>query len=413
MLCASTVTAAAAAALTRAGRGRLRAAAARGTGTSTGTPPADLVVDDAAAPPMAAPPTAPAAAPPAAPTAAAPTAEAVPTDDTGLPAEDAAAAPPVAPAAAAPTAEAVPVEDTAAAPPVAPAAASPAAEAVPVEDAAAAPAAAPPVATWGGETAALQDKWLTLYELGRMPCPVLHVLSGWTSSSTIAWAEPVHISRSARVSHFTQGYEVPRGGTGVPMESVNSMMVGFDESALPCHEVRGIAACLKLKQPVYAAVVALSIQETTPPRPFMPVGILVTPENLPRDYSVSSPGLLSGRDFRDITSPVAYACIPRPWSSVLAAVKWANREFNVAITPRVFCNIATVLWNEDPVTHRLCTEWDIPREVTCIPHHVLCALAEQHLVPWSLVYRIESDQCAAIGAVSAYSTIAVPWTEPM
>ena len=71
-------------------------------------------------------------------------------------------------------------------------------------------------------------------------------------------------------------------------------------------------------------------------------------QQLPRDWSIKDgvmapPGLLSGRDFRGITSPLAYAAIPRPWLSISAAVKWANREFNVAITPWVFCQLATVL----------------------------------------------------------------------
>ena len=265
----------------------------------------------------------------------------------------------------------------------------------------------------------LRTKWLTWQQTGRVPCPVLYVLSGWTSSSTIAWAEPIHISWSARVSDMTQGHTVPRGGIGIPMETIPSMMVGYDTTCLPAREVHGIAACLRLKFPVYIAATVFSIQESDS-RAFMPLGVLVSPskENLPRDWShdgnvVAPPGLLSGRDFRGITSPLAYAAIPCPWRSVIAAIKWANAEFKVAITPWVFCQLATVLWMENPVTKVRMTDSDIPWEVLYIPLPVLEALAEADWVPWHWVERFEIEQCRASYTVPMSTPIPLPDAAPV
>ena len=198
------------------------------------------------------------------------------------------------------------------------------------------------------------------------------------------------------------------------MQSVSSMMVGFDTTILPAY---GITSCLRFKQPVYAAVVAVSIQES-PSRPFMPVGVLVTRENLPRDYSFPAgrgvpdpPGLISGRDFTAITSPVAYSCIPSPWSSVLQAVKWANREFAVPVTPWAFCALSVLLWKEDPVTHKPLTAEGgaIPWEVCSIPWNLLLALAKKGWIGWAMARRIEREYCLTTGAVSMNSPIALPW----
>ena len=219
----------------------------------------------------------------------------------------------------------------------------------------------------------------------------------------------MHISATARVSNYTQGYTVPRGGVGVAMETVPSMMIGYDTTVLLSREVRGIAACLRLKQPVYVAAVVMAIQESDT-RAFMPLGVLVTRENLPDQWTtsdgvISPPGLLSGRDFRGITSPLAYAAIPSPWSSVIAAVKWANVEFNVAITPWVFCQLATVMWQEDPVTKAPLELWNLPWEVLEIPFPVLEALAVKEWVPWHVVNRIEAEACWQSGMVSMYAPI--------
>ena len=261
-----------------------------------------------------------------------------------------------------------------------------------------------------GETAAVQEMWRLWMQTGRIPCPVLYVMSGWTSSSTIGWCEPVHISSTAAVSFLTQGYSVPRGGIGVPMDTVASMMVGFDTSVVPARVVRGMAAALKLKRPVFVSCVVIAIQESTN-RPFMPIGVLVTPDNLPRDWGEhhglrTPPGLLSGRDFTGITSPVAYNTIPCPWTSVIAAVKWANKEFAVAITPWVFCMLATLLWMEDPVVHRPVHEDDLPWELLhYVPYPVVEALAVRHWLPWSVVYRFELGQCRVLQHVSIYQPI--------
>ena len=109
---------------------------------------------------------------------------------------------------------------------------------------------------------------------------------------------------------------------------------------------------------------------------------------------------------------MAYAAIPHPWSSVTAAVKWANSEFQVAITPWVFCQLATVLWGEDPVTHTpLPIEEATPWEVLTIPYPVLEALAMQNYIPWPTVERLEDMQCKQQGLASVNTAIALPWRD--
>ena len=274
----------------------------------------------------------------------------------------------------------------------------------------AAPVAA---ASWRHAPPSLQPQWGIWWQTGQLPCPVLHVLTGWASGSTIAWAEPVHISTSAHMSEWTNGYPVPRGGQGTPMKTVSSMLLGFDTSVMSAREVRCIATCLRFKQPVFIAAVPIGIEECDT-RPFMPVGTLVHPMNLPQEWSRvdgSPPGLLSGRDFTGITSPVAYDAIPHPWSSISRAVKWANREFQVPITPWVFGRLATLLWQEDPVTKDPVGDWDappVPEDILYVPFPVVEALASGGWIPWWLASRIETDQAAAFNFTAMATPIPLP-----
>ena len=61
---------------------------------------------------------------------------------------------------------------------------------------------APEAAAWQHAPSSLQPQWDIWWQTGKLPCPILHVLTGWASGSTIAWAEPVHISTSAHQSLF-------------------------------------------------------------------------------------------------------------------------------------------------------------------------------------------------------------------
>ena len=81
---------------------------------------------------------------------------------------------------------------------------------------------------------------------------------------------------------------------------------------------------------------------------------------------------------------------------------------NVAITPRVFCRLATVMWMEDPVTKTTMEEWNMPWEVLHIPYPVLEALAEQNWVPWHVVYQFEIEQCWLFGTISVFDPIPLP-----
>ena len=90
--------------------------------------------------------------------------------------------------------------------------------------------------------------------------PVAMTSTGWSSSCTVLWCQPVAISESVRMSPYTMGRRIPRCPDG-PMQG-NSWMVGVDLSIMSKECLFGMIACIGMEFPMHLSVCLLCLGET-------------------------------------------------------------------------------------------------------------------------------------------------------
>ena len=197
--------------------------------------------------------------------------------------------------------------------------------------------------------------WKTMDFFGVQGTPMTVILNGFTTSSTLWWAQPVQITDRVRMSSLTMGFPIPRAGRKGHRKEM-SFIVGGDLGFMSRDCVYGIVTTLALEQPkpVVASVVLFGI-DPSDNRGGQPVGAVVLPHNLP-----CKDGLVGGRDFTPVDT-LAAPTVANPWHSVLQAMKEVNRDMAaaakfmgrpfMAVNKRAFISLAPVLKGEDPVTH--------------------------------------------------------------